>query len=719
MTEVTSVNGQTGAVVLTAVDVEAVSESEAGQPDGIATLDHDGELTASQLPLSVESSSALATEPTVYVSKNGLDTNSGLGPGQAFLTVHKAIEHLKALPGKTGHIRVGPGLYIEPPLKLPPGSTIIGAGYVLTEIRMEAGANGNVLQSEAWGTPTALDLGGFIDRLTLNGNASEQTATIAPESIVTAVTAISEASETLPVVSTTGFAASGKLWVGESLCTYTGKTSTSFTGVTTTYGSFSATVEMLVVPYGGVGHGLAIQGARIVVGADTVAMNCVGSGIVTQGASPTLAGYEILIQGKRSELNGRYDMEILPHAADGQVSAFVGFASGLGSIFVGAGDWSWGELHPTGNLVYGKGQLAKQLIRICASYQRFSKVILDSAPYDAVRIDALSYNQPITDITIHGETYKSSSASGGAGLGISGYGNGASKVERLNINMGVADRVYTAFSPYPRTQLVGVQNLEAPPGGKVQVLSALGFSPLGSAAGGTISVSGSGTLAYTGSTSVGTYLTEAAEIGATTLKLFSTAGLAASGIVTAYPAPSGGATTAKRIAYTGISGNELTGVSGVTEALPLRTGAAQHFLTGVTGGTGTAVADATQMIQSAEMVGKARQIVTSGFAHFRVEKNVQSPTTASPKLRVTWVESGTTPSYNPFLGTIKIAVGATEGSVAHNLHGTPNFYEGTPTTDPQQRWWLTVTSTTVVAHLSAAAATSEVTFNVVARSTAV
>jgi hypothetical protein len=58
MTEVTSVNAKVGAVVLAATDVEAIPESEAGQPNGVATLDVDGHLPAAQLPSSVLSSSS-------------------------------------------------------------------------------------------------------------------------------------------------------------------------------------------------------------------------------------------------------------------------------------------------------------------------------------------------------------------------------------------------------------------------------------------------------------------------------------------------------------------------------------------------------------------------------------------------------------------------------------------------------------------------------------
>jgi hypothetical protein len=53
MSEVTSVNGKTGAVVLKAADVEAVATSEVGQPSGVASLNGSGKLPEGQLPSSV------------------------------------------------------------------------------------------------------------------------------------------------------------------------------------------------------------------------------------------------------------------------------------------------------------------------------------------------------------------------------------------------------------------------------------------------------------------------------------------------------------------------------------------------------------------------------------------------------------------------------------------------------------------------------------------
>ncbi len=53
MSEVTSVNSKTGAVVLKAADVEAVATSEVGQPSGVASLEGSGKLPEAQLPSSV------------------------------------------------------------------------------------------------------------------------------------------------------------------------------------------------------------------------------------------------------------------------------------------------------------------------------------------------------------------------------------------------------------------------------------------------------------------------------------------------------------------------------------------------------------------------------------------------------------------------------------------------------------------------------------------
>jgi hypothetical protein len=89
MSEVTSVNGMTGAVVLTAADVEAVATSAEGQPGGVATLDGSGVLEGAQLPSSVVSSSAASGGYTPVA--NGTGGYTWLPPGGTIL--------LDALPG--------------------------------------------------------------------------------------------------------------------------------------------------------------------------------------------------------------------------------------------------------------------------------------------------------------------------------------------------------------------------------------------------------------------------------------------------------------------------------------------------------------------------------------------------------------------------------------------------------------------------------------------
>lgn len=65
MSEVVSVNGKTGVVVLTAPNVEAVPESEAGQPSGVATLDSGGHLPETQLPSSAAQVSPAVTAESI------------------------------------------------------------------------------------------------------------------------------------------------------------------------------------------------------------------------------------------------------------------------------------------------------------------------------------------------------------------------------------------------------------------------------------------------------------------------------------------------------------------------------------------------------------------------------------------------------------------------------------------------------------------------------
>jgi hypothetical protein len=206
----------------------------------------------------------------------------------------------------------------------------------------------------------------------------------------------------------------------------------------------------------------------------------------------------------------------------------------------------------------------------------------------------------------------------------------------------------------------------------------------------------------------------AASSGATELTLRSTTGLVPSGKITAFPAATTeAAMAALRISYTGITGNTLTGVTGVTEALLAEMGVAQHFLTGVSGGSGTAIADNTSVRQ----LGRAVQSV-SGTWDFKTSMN-GSPAPLLTFITGMRITGEIIEKPNPFKGVVEITVGKTEGSVAHNLQGTPGegFYSCSPIGDPQQRFWVTVSSSNITVHVAAAIATTAVKFNVEAQMT--
>ena len=122
MSEVTSVNSKTGAVVLKAADVEAVPTSEIGQPSGVASLNGSGKLPEAQLMSSVETGSftgdatgatdigpalqeAFEKEHCVTLKRNGnYLVNSGVFLDSASLTTRYVLD----LNGAT--IKFGPGL---------------------------------------------------------------------------------------------------------------------------------------------------------------------------------------------------------------------------------------------------------------------------------------------------------------------------------------------------------------------------------------------------------------------------------------------------------------------------------------------------------------------------------------------------------------------------------------------------------------------------------
>jgi hypothetical protein len=760
MSEVTSVNGKTGAVVLAATDVEAVPTSAEGQPNGIATLNASGVLPEAQLPSSVEDSSAITAEPIVYVSKSGNDGNSGLGPAQAFATIKKAIEHLEALSGGTGVVEVGPGVFTENKLVRPSGCLIRGKGFALTKVTLKNGQNSNVIQDAKWGNGTEIGDGGGIEQLTINGNKANQTL-VPAQALLTHQVTISSTPGTLYVNDASTFGSAeltkGNIWVGTTLCAYTElfntgipfnpakptETGWQFKNVTTVGGgSVTYYPEALILPGAQWGHGLAIQSSRTVV-RDILIEQCIGSGRAYQGASGSYS-YENKSFNVRSQQCNRYNVEVNPAASDGMSVADVGGNGALGDLLLMSANWEFHDYHPTGvsapnynarNAPYG--------VTICASKIRFYGIGLDTCPYGQVCVNAAWTQQLLYAIHIDGEMYQPSWASSGAGNGIAFYGQqdpGTLQALDIDIRMGMRGRLLHAivYQPTTETVLVAGAEYKTPASGgepnKLQVLNALSFSPLGSAIAGTVQLTSNAgaaldTISYTGPSSHTAWVAKEAAAKATTLEVDNASGMEPAGTVTIYPQSTSEAGVESLIVtYTKITGNTLEGIpaegnGSIAEKLAVGAGVAQHYLTGVssTGAGGVSIPDGSTAWQTGGATG--RQVGTiSGSAHIDAAYNrrlgaLTYPSSGSSlRMRV----SGRILNHpNPFLGSVTISAGSSSASVAHNLSSTPQAgcYGAQPTADPQQRWWVTASSTELTVHLAVAALGASATFNVWAQAT--
>jgi hypothetical protein len=142
VTEVTSVNGQTGAVVLTAADVGAIPSSAAGEPNGVATLNSGKKLPEEQLPNAVVSSSAAAKKgqiykatginqqaepvPRIFYAQKPTGANDTANLEAAFAT---AVEAAESEPNVRAIVKLAPSIrYKTVNLHVPSGVVFEGSG---------------------------------------------------------------------------------------------------------------------------------------------------------------------------------------------------------------------------------------------------------------------------------------------------------------------------------------------------------------------------------------------------------------------------------------------------------------------------------------------------------------------------------------------------------------------------------------------------------------
>jgi hypothetical protein len=596
----------------------------------------------------------------------------------------------------------------------------MGAGSLLN---LQAGANCNVIQSVNYGSGTVCDDQLKIRNITIFGEKATQSATTCPETQLTATANLSASASTVEVVSTTGYAETGTIWVGPVRGTYTGKTATTFTGVTALE---TATVHLgaSVMPVASQGHGVALQSSRSEV--DNVWVHePVGSGIYFQGQDRTVGlGFENRITGTcRGDYAGRYALEIGENIPDGHDWGMVmGPECQKAALLVRSYDWQIHSFHPTG--ANGGGRVLPAALVIANGGLKINGCHLDTFPDTGVIFDTQLRGQgEITDVDIDKIDWSNCGcgvAGGSPGVLFRGPGS-QGLVQRIRMGVDMNSPVSWGFLNAPTTRTLGVQSTEAPTNGKIQVLNASSFAPSSALGGGNNVTIGSDTaITYTGRQMTLCVPSEGWSVGATSLKVKSTSGLEPSGIISVTVFNSASNTwTLMEVTYTGITGNEITGIPASGGGSLTTAGSAalnhafirQDFLTGVSGGHQSAAASNTIVIQGSLAVLNVEGLIVSEPIFNQLRE---------PRMRMnaadTWSWSGvgligSKPTRST--GKLEVAIKGTSATATHNLGTTPTRWYVTPTSDTQSglRWWATVTSTNITVTLSAETPTNAITFN--------
>lgn len=593
-----------------------------------------------------------------------------------------------------------------------------------TILMLQGGSNTNLIQSKSWGSATGFDRGikiGMGRGLRLLGNKANQT--VGPvRTYVTADTAVSTTPTTVPVHDTTGFPTSGRVWIGYAQFTYTGKTSTTLTGVTRASGSDTLRAGSWITNANAQGHLIAIQGSRChvrVYGTDGAA-----NGIVFQGPDPVASGgvivpENVIHDGCRISLCNGHQVEIGQNCPDGLMGKLVAGPSGsMSTMIIRSADWMFDQLHLVGS--YGSTIYnTPAAITIAASDFRGSKIYLDTYPGTSFIVDASIqgwFNVNDCDIS-QVRLFQCSWGVGGGGhgvlfRGITSHGNiqrhRFDGVNMSNSPIGVG-YVNGAF-----VRTVGVQDFVSPPGGKIQINNAMDLLP-SSSIGSCPVVFGADTIHYTGKSSAFTKLTADAVVGATSITVADTSAFDASGTITLL-AEQNNTFTPMVVTYTsktattfdGIPPNGTGSITAATSSAGERGAVGQHYLLGCTGGvTASKPNDQTGRVTAMMPLVSALQVTNPTFRSYRVSRfNMQSSDTYS--------RNGGWAGDKPLraTGTATIAVGQTSVTVAHGLPvETPGYRDATPRTDPQSRYWVSADDTNLTITVASAISGSPVVFD--------
>lgn len=506
-----------------------------------------------------------------------------------------------------------------------------------TILMLTGGSNANVIQSKNYGDPVLYDRGIRVENMRIIGNKANQSPTLCPQTYVVTEAAVSTVPTTLTVTDTTGFDTTGRLWVGSSVVSYTGKTATTFTGVTIHAGADTLRKSTWVTPFASKGHLVAIQGANchVQIYGDTAA----GSGIYFQGPDPSASGGVIVPEntvhdGTRINSSTRYGLEVGQNASDGMIGLVVlGPNNAHGSLLVRAPNWKFNQLHVVGTFGTNVTPIPQALL-IAADNFRGNTLYLDTFPGTSIVIDGTVQGGVFLDDIDIAQTrhFQCSYGAGSAGHGVLFRGIQGRTTMRghrfAGLNMTAPIGIGYQNGPWART--VGSQDLSALVDDKLQIVNAADFA-VSSDIGGPVTV-GSEELTYTGRQMSLTKLTATAAVGAASITVASTDGFDTSGSITTLTEEFG-TFTAQTLTYTGKTATTFTGIPaagpGSIGTAILASGqrgqVAQHFLTGVSPGVAT-VADRTAVAQIDQTVlVQGMQISDPTFRGLQVQSFGMAP----------------------------------------------------------------------------------------------
>lgn len=511
----------------------------------------------------------------------------------------------------------------ESPLIVPSNTTFDGQGdrTILQLTGAEGAGNCNVIQSESWGDPSAMDRGIHLRNFRILGNKAGQE--IRPvQAYIGADTAVSTTPTTVPYLGdlsgVTEFPA--YFWSGYMVIRATGKTTSGLggdlTGVTLLSGTDTVRKGSWLTPFNAQGHGIALQATRCHVRAYIT--DCAGSGIAFQGPDPYSTGLyapENLVQsGTRVSSCEGYGIEVGCNAPDGHVAdgAIPGPDNKRGPIIVRSNDWMIENSHPVGT--WGsKVSPVPQGILIAASSVKVKGYYFDTLPGTGITFDtAIQGWTNVNNCQIaFGEHFQSGwGVIGGSPAilfrGIKNHGNVA-RAQFFGANL--TGPISYGFQNAPGARTVGVQNFAAPTNGKIQVRSTMNLA-FASAVYGPI-LFGSDTIEYTGKQECLTKLTQTALAGDTTLHVENTEGLwggdafDASGTICVMSENGSGTFVHHQLAYTSKTATTFV-LAAPLAADILASGergcVSQFFLTGCTGGATTSKADGSSGYVDAQTV---------------------------------------------------------------------------------------------------------------------